>query len=564
MNKALVSLLISTLCLAGCASITVQSKRSTGAGAEEAVQGRHVPEGATAPLFGDLGDHSRAISTELELAQRYFDQGLILIYGFNHFEAARSFREAQRLDPNCAMCAWGEAYALGPNINKPMDDADVAAAWSAVEKAQAAATSAESWERDLVDALATRYASEPVADRSGLDAAYADAMREVARNHPDDLDIQTLFAEAVMDTMPWDYYREDGAPKAATEEVVATLESVLERDPYHPGAIHYYIHAVEPSDTPERAEAPADRLRGLVPGAGHLVHMPSHIYLRVGRYNDASEVNEDAAAADESYITQCRAQGFYPAAYYPHNIDFLQASAGFEGRSRVAIDAARKLRSTIPDELADEVPIVEEFMPRYLYALARFGRWDDILSEPRPKSELRYLTGAWHYTRGLAYASTGRLDDARNQLVEVDKLQAEWAKTDFVFLSGSSPAALLEIASKVLSARIAGSEGKWDSAVVSLTRAVESQDALPYTEPPPWYFPVREALGVALLESGRASEAAEVYKAQLDYTPRNGWSLFGLAMSLEAQGDTAGAKEARSRFEKAWRLADIELTASTF
>jgi tetratricopeptide (TPR) repeat protein len=474
---------------------------ATSDGTGEAATGqRELPPGATAPLFNDLGDHTRSVTTRSPLAQRYFDQGLVLTYGFNHAEAARSFREAQRLDPNCAMCFWGEAYVLGPNINKPMDPADAPRAREASEEALSPV------ERALASALSRRYAAEAPADRSGLDRAYADAMRSVARSYPDDADVQALFAEALMDTMPWDYYLPDNSPKPETVEAAAALERALEIEPNHPGAIHYYIHAME-AVTPERAEAGADRLRTLAPGAGHLVHMPSHIYLRVGRYNDASLANQKAAAADESYITQCRAQGFYPAAYYPHNIDFLAASAAFEGRSQIAIEAARKLVANIPPEQIEAIPPVEEFSPKYLYTLARFGRWETILAQPQPDPDLRYALGAWHYARGLAFAAHGQIPEARASLAEVRVARDWWEEQDMVFFSNSSPEQLLEIASLVLAARIDGAQGNWAKGVPSLEAAVTLQDALPYTEPPPWYFPTREALGDVLLRSGRPAEA---------------------------------------------------------
>ena len=525
---------------------------------------REMPEGAGAPLFGDLGAHHYPITTASKAAQRYFDQGLILTYGFNHAEAIRSYREASRLDPDCAMCAWGEAYALGPNINKPMDDADVPAAWQAAQRALAASKKASARERALVEALAKRYAKKPVADRSALDRAYAAAMRKVAKAYPEDLDVQTLYVESVMTTMPWDYYRADGKPKPETVEIVDVLETVMRKHPDHPGAIHFYIHAVEPSERPERAEAPSDRLRDLIPGAGHLVHMPSHIYLRVGRYADASLANEKAAAADESYITQCKAQGFYPAAYYSHNIHFLWASAGFEGRKEVSVGAAKKLVSVIPDAFVDEIPLVEEFLPTYLVGLARFGDWPTILEQPKPAEKRRYLTGMWHYTRGLALAATGKKDEAKTELAQVKAIRDEWAKGDLVFLSGSKPDQLLSIAANVLEARIAGESGRWKDAVAPLRKAVAMQDTLPYTEPPPFYFPTREALGHALLESGKAKEAEEVYRTQLTATPRNGWSLLGLARSLEAQGRADEAADVERRFEAAWQQADVKIASSIY
>lgn len=524
---------------------------------------RTLPEGAKAPLFHDLGDHHRAVSTDSELAQRYFDQGLILAYAFNHAEAVRSFREASRIDPECAMCFWGEALALGPNINRPMDAKAVPEAWQALRKAQAA-TGASEKERALIAALATRYTEAPPADRSDLDRSYAAAMRAVASAYPDDLDIQTLYAESVMDTMPWAYYQADGAAKPETQEIVALLESVLARKPDHPGAIHYYIHAVEASSSPERAEAPADRLLGLVPGAGHLVHMPSHIYLRVGRYDDASRANELAAKADESYIAQCQAQGVYPALYYSHNVHFLWASASFEGKSGVALAAADKLVGNIPPHAVDENPFVEEFLPTDLYARARFGRFDEILGRPAPDAKLRYANGAWHYTRGLARLNRGELDGAVAEHRALLEIAAEKPLAETTFSSGSSPKKLLTIAAADLGGRIAAKRRDYPTAVALLEKAVALQDALPYTEPPPWYFPEREALGDVLLRAGRPAEAQAVFEKQLELTPRNGWSLYGLAQSLRAQDRTADAERVEGAFTTAWQRADVPLEAPVF
>ena len=523
---------------------------------------RVFPEGAGAPLFNDLGDFDRAITTESELAQRYFSQGLLLAYGFNHAEAHRSFQEASRQDPTCAMCAWGEALVLGPNINKPMDDADVPAAWEASRRALALREGASPVEQDLIGALAERYAEQPVADRSDLDAAYANAMQAVARRHPDDLDVQTLYAEALMDTMPWDYYEDPDTPRSATLEVVSALEAVIAENPRHPGALHLYIHAVEPSSTPGRGEAAADTLGGLSPGAGHLVHMPSHIYLRIGRYHDASTANERAAAADESYITQCRAQGFYPAAYYPHNVHFLYASAAFEGRSEVSLTAARKLSANMTPEIVGAVPITEEFAPMELYALARFGRWEELAAAQRPPEQWRYATGVWHFGRGMAAAATGDADAAAAELAALEAIAAEPPLAELVFASGSTPAQLLGIGAAVLQARIAGEAGDWSTAISLLDVAAAAQDALPYTEPPPFYFPVREALGQALLQAGRPADAEAAFRAQLAYTPRNGWSLYGLVASLDAQGKGSDAE--RAELAEVWRRADVTLEAAVF
>ena len=550
----------------GCLTDGAHSHGDAHGGEEHAhthVPRRVVPEGAGAPLFNDLGDFSRA-TRATPLARKYFAQGLVLAYGFNHAEAYRSFKEASAQDPRCGICAWGEALVLGPNINKPMDPADNEAAWEASRRALSLRDGASPVEAALIDALAERYAEAPGADRSALDRAYAEAMREVAERFPEDDDALTLFAEALMDTMPWDYYVDPETPKPETRELVATLERVIARSPDHVGALHLYIHAVEPSSTPGRGEAAADRLGPLSPGAGHLVHMPSHIYLRIGRYADASAANERAAAADESYITQCRAQGFYPAAYYPHNIHFLYASAAFEGRSAVSIGAARKLTANMTPEMVAAVPIVEEFVPMELYALARFGRFDEILAAPRPPAEWRYATGAWHYVRGMAKATRGDLAGARDELAAVESFAAEPDLQSLYYASGSTPSQLLTIGARVLEARIAGEAGDWSRAIDLLEEAVSRQDALPYTEPPPWYFPTREALGHALLQAGRAEEAEAVFRLELTKTPRNGWSLRGLVASLEAQGDADGAAVAEAERAAVWTRADVVLPAAVF
>ena len=526
---------------------------------------RTLPKGAEAPLFSDLGDYSYPITTKSELAQRYFDQGLTLAYGFNHAEAARSFRECHRLDPNAAMCAWGEAYVLGPNINKPMEEADVEPAWKALQAALDGLRGVSPKEQAMVRALAKRYTAKPVSDRKPLDRAYAEAMRKVAKAYPDDVDVQTLFAEALMDTMPWDYYEKNGKPKPATVEAVNALEAVMRRVPNHAGAIHFYIHAVEASSTPERAEAPADRLADLVPGAGHLVHMPSHIYIRLGRYNDATEANDRAAKSDEAYIAQCKAQGFYPAMYYPHNLHFQWASANFEGRSGVALDVAKKIVDFIPPERAKEFPFLQEVMPIHLYTLARFGRWQEILAAPGPDVEFRYAKVMWHYSRGMALAAGGELEEALKEHGLVAAAADSVEMKSFGMLSvGATGTDLLRIAASVLEGNIAEHRKDWKVAIRAYEEATRRQDALPYSEPPPWYFPVRDALGRAYLGAGRPTEAEAVFRKQLELTPRNGWTLYGLAASLKAQGKNELADDVGRQFAKAWEKADVKLESSVF
>jgi len=522
---------------------------------------------AGAPLFEGMGKHHHAITTSDPDAQRYFDQGLVIDFAFNHAESIRSFRAAQKLDGDCAMCFWGEALALGPNINVTsngkvvMSDAERTSAFAAIQKALALKDKVSEAERDYIDALAARYNGDPSTGREPLDDAYVNAMRELHHKYPDDDDAASLFAESAMNTMPWDYWLDPENPKPLTEEVLAALETVLERSPEHALAIHLYIHAVEASSQPERAEAPADTLQDLVPGAGHLVHMPSHIYWRVGRYADASAANVLAAAVDEAYIAACNAQGFYPAAYYPHNIHFLWAASSMEGRSAISIEAGRKVADNVRLEMIDEFPGVEFFHTIPLLALVQFGRWDELLAEPAPRADLEYSNAIWHYARATAFAKQGDLDAARAEHAALVPLRDA---TDVTFLDTIYyPATqLLTIADALVLGEIALAEDKHAEAIAHFRRAVDTQDELPYTEPPFWYYPTRHSLGKALLTAGDAAGAEQVYRADLEQYPRNGWALYGLVQSLQAQGKDAG--EFQQRFDKIWAQADVTLTASTF
>jgi len=518
-----------------------------------------------APLFDNLGSFHREITTSEETAQRYFDQGLILTYGFNHAEAIRSFEAAIEIDPQCAMCFWGIAFALGPNINAPMADAAVPGAFEAAQEAVRLASDATPAEQAFIAAIAERYAPEPVEDRSELDLAFADSMREAAAEFPDDSEIQTLFAESLMDTMPWSYWTEDLEPKPATVELLAALESVMAAKPDHPGAAHLYVHAVEASASPERAEAAADRLGDLVPAAGHLVHMPSHIYLRLGRYEDASLANQRAAAADERYIASCNAQGFYPALYYPHNLHFLWFTSALEGRSAISIEAGEKTAANVSLEQAKEIPELERFLPLPLFSLVRFGRWDEVLEQPEPAEGFDHLSAMWHYARGLAYAAKGDGEAAEQHLDDLRvNLESEQAKASGEGGGFGLAASLAEIAGEILAAEVVVLGGDVDGRIEGLRNAVEMQDALPYMEPPYWHYPVRHSLGAALLAADRSAEAEEVYREDLEHTPRNGWSLFGLEQSLVAQGRSDEATEVRARFTEAWSAADIELSSSRY
>lgn len=526
---------------------------------------KHAAEPAAStppPLFEGLSSLHHPVTTSSPDAQRYFDQGVRLIYAFNHDEAARAFKEAVRLDPNCAMAYWGIALTLGPNYNLPVDAERDRAAYEALQKALALAPKVSEAERAYIEALAKRHASDPKADRKTLDIAYADAMREVTKRFPDDLDAATLFAEAMMNLRPWELWTMDGQPAPGTEEIVSTLESVLQRNPEHPGAIHYYIHAVEASTQPERAEPFADRLGKLMPAAGHLVHMPSHIYIRTGRYHDAAEVNAKAAAIDAAYIEKYDIQGAYRMMYYPHNIHFFWAAATLEGRSKEALRAAKDFAAKLPAEMVRQMPMVEGFVPTYLFALVRFGKWQDVLKQPAPPADFQYSTGMWHYARGLAYVATKRLNKAATEHQKLTEIAAATPPEAQVMMN--SAAALLQVATNVLGGELAAKRGNMNEAVQLLEEAVRQQDALRYEEPPAWYYPVRQSLGAVLLSAKRATEAEAVYREDLRRNPENGWSLYGLTQSLRTQKKKEEAAAANQRFRKTWAQADIKLTASRF
>ena len=522
---------------------------------------------AGAPLFEGMGDHSHPITTDVAYTQRYFDQGLTIDFAFNHAESARSFKAAQTLDPQCAMCFWGEALALGPNINVTsngaviMADHDRLAAHAAIQKALTLKHTASQQEQDYIDALATRYNGDPTTERGPLDQQYVAAMRNLTLKYPQDDDAASLFAEAIMNTMPWDYWIDADNPKPLAQEAIVILEAVLQRNPFHPMALHLYIHAVESSSEPERAEQPADRLINQVPGAGHLVHMPSHIYYRIGRYADASRANELAAAVDEKYIAACNAQGFYPAAYYPHNIHFLWSSSSMEGRSAVAIEAGKKVANNVKIEMIDQFPGVEFFKTIPIQSLVQFGLWDEILKEDPPAERLEYANGIWHYARAVAFANKGEIEKARAEQAAISTFKEN---QDILFLDSISyPASmLLQIAEALASGEIALAGNDPESAISHFTSAVAIQDKLPYTEPPFWYYPSRLSLGKALLASNLAAQAEQVYQRNLERYPRNGWALYGLMLALSAQGKETSAVAAR--FDTVWANADVTLTASRF
>jgi len=522
---------------------------------------------AGAPLFSGLGLHTLAITASDPGVQRYFDQGLILAFGFNHAESIRSFKAAQKLDPQCAMCFWGEALAIGPNINVTsngsviMSDADRLTAYAVLNKAIALKKFASVKEGDYIDALSARYNGDVSTERMPLDLAYAEAMGQLAEKYPEDNDAAALYAESLMNTMPWNYWLGDGDPKPDTVKVISGLEHIIRNDPEHPLALHLYIHATEASLNPQRAEAAADELANLVPGSGHLVHMPAHIYWRVGRYHDASVANVRAAEVDEEYIAQCNAQGFYPALYYPHNIHFLWAASSMEGRSEVAISAARKVAANIRLEQIEQFPTVEFFNTIPLLALTQFGRWDELLEEPRPPEALSYSNAIWHYTRGVAFSRKGDIDAAKAEHTALQDLLGD-VKVVFLDSRDYPASSLLGIANNLLRGEIAIAESNLDLAISEFSSAVDAQDALPYTEPPFWYYPTRQSLGVAHLLAGNAEEAEAVYRKDLTIYPRNGWSMYGLMQSLEAQEKFDAALEVEDKFDLIWALADVKLSGS--
>jgi tetratricopeptide (TPR) repeat protein len=517
------------------------------------------------PLYDDLGDLHHPITTKNNRVQKYFDQGLRLTYGFNHAEAIRAYTEAARLDPQCAMCYWGIALDYGPNINLPMDADSGLKAYAAVQQALALLSHASAQEQDYIHAVATRYAAKPEADRTTLDRTYADAMGKLAAKYPDDLDAQTLYAESLMDLRPWDYWTRDGKPQAGTTVILTTLESVIQRNPRHPGACHYYIHAVEAA-YPDKAVPCADRLASLMPGAGHLVHMPAHVYVRVGRWADAIRANEHAIHTDETFIMdQHPAAGMYPLGYYPHNIHFLGFAASMAGNSAMTLDSARKLAAKVDPGMVTQVGLLQTMMVMPLQAEIRFGHWQELLAEPAPPAALHYPTGIWHYARGVAHAMQNDLNKADAELAELQGMSADPAMTTFVVDSaGNTATAVLQIASRVLAAEIAAKRGASEAAVSYFTQAAQIEDRLTYIEPPNWPLPVRQQFGAFLLSKGMASEAEAVYRADLTRFPENGWSLYGLAASLRAQGKNTEADAVQARFKRAWTLSDVTLTASTF
>lgn len=508
------------------------------------------------PLLAGLGSWHLEITTQSPEAQQYFDQGLRLMYAFNHDEAARSFERAVQLDSTCALCHWGVAYALGPNINLPMDAAAEPRALAAARNAERRKSGVTPRERALIEAMAVRYAEPAGAERTARDSAFARAMRVAARQFPADADVQVIFADAMLNLRPWNQWTRDGRPQPGTEEVVAALERALTRAPEHAGACHFYIHTVEASETPERALPCAERLPRLMPGAGHVVHMPAHVYLRVGRYEDAARANIAAVEADGSYFAAREVpEGIYPLFYAPHNLHFLWATYLLSGQRGKALNTARALQQRVKLDDARAVASLEGFLVTEGLTLARFGDWDAVLAIPAPPADLRYVRGMWHYTRGLARAARGEDTAAR---VELDSVRAIAARVpdDVIIILNPAPT-LLKLAAEVLAGRIADHQKRHDAAIGHFQAAVRLEDALTYDEPPPWYHSVRNLLGEALLDAGRAVEAEAAFREDLRFVRETGWSLAGLERALRKQGKKREAAAVARRLERAWKYADV-------
>ncbi|MBD0825073.1 tetratricopeptide repeat protein [Aestuariibaculum marinum] len=515
-----------------------------------------------APLFENLGNHSYKVSTTNELAQRFFNQGIRLTYAFNHAEAHRSFMEASRLDPNCAMAYWGQAYTLGPNINDPQPDDERKNKYNeAIAQALNQSKNSTPKEQALIKALTHRYSTDLTKEVSELNMAYMKAMEKVVAQFPDDSDIQTLYAASIMNTVPWNYWDKKGNPSPNITEAKAALEKAIKLDPDNPGAHHYYIHMVE-LPKPDMAVHSAEKLASLMPAAGHIVHMPSHIYIRVGRYKDAVEANQKAILADEDYISQCFSQGMYPLGYYPHNIHFLWSASSLLGNSQLAIEAAKKTAEKVPVGEMKDLHFLQNFAATPLLAYTRFGKWNDILTYPKPNDDIKHLKLIWHYTRGIAFTRKNNLKEAKEELEAIDVLANDPDMENNIATGFDSGTTLAKLAYEIVSGEIAANTKDYNTAITHFEKAVAIEDNLIYNEPSAWHIPPRQNLGDILMKAKRYSEAEKIYKEDLVNLRQNGWSLMGLYNSLLAQGKTKDAKKIKNEFNKAWQDSDIAITTS--
>ena len=519
----------------------------------------HAPAKVPAPvtLANGLGNINHPVTTNNAEAQKFFNQGLAYIYAFNHAEAVNSFKRSTELDPQLAMGYWGMALALGSNYNVPADGPSLVTAYSNLQKAIELAPQASEQDRAYINALAKRYSSDLRADQNKLAVDYKNAMRDLSKRYPDDLDAATLYAERMMNLHPWHLWTLDGKPAEDTLEIVAVLESVLRRNPNHSGANHYYIHAVEASDSADRALASAERLGKIAPGAGHLVHMPSHIYIRTGDYYKAAQANVDAIAVDREYMAKAGAEGLYPMIYYHHNIHFLAAASAYKGRYADSIKAARELEASVKPHLK-AMPMLEMFAPYPIVSLVRFGRWDEVLKEPKPDESLKITTGFWHFARGSAYVATKQTANAETELQALEALIKTTPAEARMFNNAATD--ILNIADLELAGKIAFAKGDKQKGIALLSKAAAAEDATSYAEPADWDLPVREVLGAALLSSNDPSAAEKAFRAELRRHRGNGRALFGLAESLKRQGKRSEAQKVTREFQTAWKYADVKLT----
>lgn len=533
-----------------------------------------APESRAEPLVGatlltGLGNYHFPISSKQPQVQRWFDQGLMLTFGFNHDAAERSFLKATELDPGCAMCWWGAALVLGPHVNGGMDPANNPLAWNRLQRALALAPGATKREQEFIRALAARYAEHPPQDRRPLDEAYARSMGLLVQARPTDLDAAVLYAEALMDLQPWDYYDAQRQPKGNTATIVSTLESVMARDPDHAGALHLYVHAVEASANPQRGVEAADRLRALIPGSGHLVHMPAHIYSRVGRWHDAVLANQRAIEADNAYLDTCRGntRGLYPLGYVPHNHHFLWFAASMEGASEVAHEAALQTaaRVNLPELMRQPgFAGLQHYWMTPWFDRVRFGRWNEIVEQPNPAPDLPYVTAIWHYAQAMADVRQSRLESATRHHTELARIAADPAMEKLTVWDRYSLANATRIAERTVAAELALARKDPDAAIAALREAVAIEDRIPYDEPPGWHAPVRQTLGAVLLAAHRPAEAEVVYREELLRNPDNGWSLRGLSDSLAAQKRIDEARQVEQQFAAAWAHSDVRLAQSRF
>ncbi|MGB3747334.1 MAG: hypothetical protein WA961_03970 [Rhodanobacter sp.] len=522
---------------------------------------------AAPPLFDTFGDLRRDVATRVPAAQRHFDQGLRMAYGFNHEAAGRSFAEAARLDPQCAMCVWGQALVLGPNINLPMDPAHAKNATALAARAARLAATARPADRALIHALQQRYADPAPEDRMPLDRAYAEAMARVVEQFPDDDDAATLYVEALMDLSPWAYWEKDGAPAGSTTRLLGELERVLARNPRHIGAMHYYIHATESSPAPQRAEPWADRLAALAPGSGHLVHMPAHTYIRVGRYHDATVTNLSATTADKDFLAMCRgSNGVYPLGYVPHNWHFATMTTGLTGSRTLALQAAEQTARRADRAVMGKAPMefMQQFVVTPLLTRVRFGDWDAILADTATSAQLPYPAAIRHFARGMAHARKGALADAAREADALHAIAVDPAMAKVSFFDINRADAVLRVADGLLRGELLRAQGKQAQAIAALREAVAAEDALAYNEPADWPLPVRPYLGAALLETGDAASAAEAFNQDLKTYPLNGWSLFGLAQAQQQLGQAGAARETWRQQAAAWQWADAPLSAARY